>query len=134
MMIHTEKGFSFVEVLVSVGILGLIVTALIGFFPHTMELNDVSQDTTIAVSHVQYILEDIRASSGVIKTQIDANVWDLNTDAHFTSKDLTRLNNETIDTSYDPVKTPAEVTVVVSWDMRNGRHETFTFTTIDSGV
>lgn len=133
MKIQKSIGFTFIEVLVAVGILGLILTSLLGFFAQSIELNATSQESTLAVSHAQYVLEEIRSSSGVIINQIDAGVWDLGTDAAFTSRDLTRLNNEIIDVSHDGA-VPPTVSVLITWQRRNGRQEQLTFTTIDSGV
>jgi prepilin-type N-terminal cleavage/methylation domain-containing protein len=127
------KGFTFAEILVTVAILGGAVGALLTFFVQSVELNNVSRDMSLAVSHVQYVLEDIRSSSGVIVSQIDAGVWNYDTDAEFTDKGLARLNNETIQVTYTGTGV-LTITAVLTWQMNNGRWQNLTFQTIDSGV
>lgn len=129
-----KKGLTFVELLMAVGVMGFILTAMVRFFMEMMVLNTLSRDTTLAVSHAEYILEDIRSSSGVLTTQIDNHEWDWDNDAAFSSRCLMRIRNETIDVSYDPTQTPPPITVSVNWDMDNGRHTGLAFVTLDTGV
>jgi type II secretory pathway pseudopilin PulG len=128
-----NRAFTFVEILVSIGVLALTLTALIAFFAQSLELNAISQDKTLAASHAQYVLEDIRSSSGVINTQIDAGVWDIDTNDEFAVLGLQRMDNEVIDVAHD-ASTPPELTVTITWQLKNGRQEQITFYTIDSGV
>jgi len=128
-----HKGFTFAEVLVTVALLGGSVGALLTCFVEVIELNNISRDMSLAVSHVQYVLEDIRSSSGVIVTQIDNGVWNYDTDTEFSDKGLTRLKNETIQVQYAGTGA-LTITVVMGWQMNNGRWQTVTFQTIDAGV
>lgn len=132
-MLKRRKGFTFVEVLVTVGLLGGSVGALLTFFVQTIELNNVSRDMSLAVSHVQYVLEEIRSSSGVIVSQIDNGVWNYDTDTEFSDRELTRLNNETIQVQYAGAGA-LTITVTLAWQMNNGRWQNLVFQTIDSGV
>ncbi len=129
-----KKGVTFIELLVAVAVLGFVLTALVRFFMEMMVFNTLSRDTTLAVSHAEYILEDIRSSSGVLTTQIDNHEWDWSTDEAFTSRGLMRIKNEVIDVSYDATQTPPPITVSVTWDTDNGRQTAITFLTLDSGV
>ena len=127
------RGFTFAELLVTVALLGGAVGAMLTFFVQSIELNNLSRDMSLAVSHVQYVLEEIRSSSGVIVTQIDNGVWNYDTDAEFSDKGLTRLPNETIQVQYSGTGA-LTITVNLGWQMHNGRWQTLTFQTIDSGV
>jgi prepilin-type N-terminal cleavage/methylation domain-containing protein len=127
------RGFTFVEVLVTIALLGGSVGALLTCFVQSIELNNISRDMSLAVSHVQYVLEDIRSSSGVLVSQIDAGVWNYDTDTKFANKGLTRLNNETIQVTYTGAGA-LTITVILGWQMNNGRWQNLTFQTIDAGV
>jgi prepilin-type N-terminal cleavage/methylation domain-containing protein len=132
-MKERSKGFTLVEVLVTVAILGGTVGALLTFFVQSMELNNVSRDMSVGVSHAQYVLEEIRSSSGVIVNQIDAGAWNCNTDEAFSSRELLRLNNETIQVTYAGTDV-LTITVALAWQMNNGRWQNLTFQTIDTGI
>ncbi len=129
-----RHGFTLVEMLVTVGILGFILVALLQFFVEMMSLNDISRDRTVAVSHAQYVLEDIRSSSGVIVDQIDSGEWDLDTDTEFSERGLVRLESEVVDVGREAGADPVVITVDITWQQGNGRQQQVTFTTIDSGV
>jgi prepilin-type N-terminal cleavage/methylation domain-containing protein len=133
MKIRHHQAFTFLEVLIAVGILGLVLTALLSFFVQVIELNTISRSISLAASHAEYVLEDVRSSSGVLISQIDSGLWDLDTDGEFAAKGLSRLDNEVIDVSHDGA-TPLTITVTISWQATNGRQEQLTFLTIDSGV
>jgi len=128
-----SRGLTFVEIIVTVAILGFTLTALLKFFVDAMNLNALSRDVTLAVSHAQYVLEDIRSSSGVIKDQINNGVWNLSNDSQFNNQALLRIKNETITTTQDN-GTPIIITVVISWQEDSGRQEQLTFVTADAGV
>jgi prepilin-type N-terminal cleavage/methylation domain-containing protein len=132
-MKRTSKGFTFPELLVTIAILGGSVGALLTFFVQSIELNNISRDMSLAVSHVQYVLEDIRSSSGVIVTQIDNGVWNYDTDPEFSDKGLTRLQNETVQVQYTGTDA-LTITVTLGWQMNNGRWQNLIFQTIDAGV
>jgi type II secretory pathway pseudopilin PulG len=128
-----SRGLTFVELIVTVAILGFALTTLLKFFVDSMNLNALSRDVTLAVSHAQYVLEDIRSSSGVIKDQINNSVWNLSNDSQFNTLGLLRIKNETITTTQDN-GTPITITVVISWQEDSGRQEQLTFLTADAGV
>jgi len=132
-MKRRSKGFTFAELLVTVLLLGGAVGAMLTFFVQSIELNNISRDMSLAVSHVQYVLEDIRSSSGVIVNQIDNGVWNYDTDTEFSDRELTRLPSETILVQYSGTA-PLTITVNLGWQMNNGRWQTLMFQTIDSGV
>ena len=128
-----SRGFTFVEVLVTVAILGGAVGALLTFFVQTLELNNTDRDISQAISHAQYVLEDIRSSSGVIVTQIDNGIWNYDTDTEFTDRGLVRLQNETIQVQYAGTSS-LTITVTLNWQMNNGRGQSLMFQTIDAGI
>lgn len=126
-------GLTLAELIVTVGILGGVVAALLAFFVQSMALNNVNRDMSLAVSHIQYVLEDIRSSSGVLVTQINNAVWDYDTDAEFSDRGLTRLKDETIQVQHDNAD-PLTITVKLDWQLNNGRWQELLFQTIDAGI
>lgn len=132
-MKNRSMGFTFVEVLVTIAILGGAVGALLTFFVQSLELNNTDRDISLAISHAQYVLEDIRSSSGVIVTQIDNGIWNYDTDTEFSDRGLTRLQNETVQVQYTGTA-PLTISVALNWQMNNGRLQNMTFQTIDAGI
>jgi len=128
------RGFTLVELLVSVGILVFVLMAVLGLFVEMLHLNNMSREMTLATSHAQHILEDIRSSSGVIINQIDNYEWDFDTDEKFAQKGLLRIKNEIIEVNYDDTQTPMPLTVSVTWEAQNSREYSLTFVTMDTGV
>lgn len=130
---HGTGGFSLVEMMFGVGILGFILAGLLSFLVEFSTLNKLSRDLTFVTSHAQYVLEDIRSSSGVIINQIDAGEWDLNTDAEYAAAGLQRLSGEVVDVSHNNAS-PLTITVNITWNQENGRATSQTFYTIDAGI
>ncbi|MFH1326149.1 MAG: prepilin-type N-terminal cleavage/methylation domain-containing protein [Candidatus Falkowbacteria bacterium] len=55
--IHTQEGFTLIEVLVSLGIITLVLVALLSVFPFTLRVSQASADETKAVYLAQTSLE-----------------------------------------------------------------------------
>ena len=111
------KGVSLVELLITAGILVFVLCGLLVLFNNCIFLNKTNRNLTVAMSHAQYVMESVKNTpSDQITTNIDAGVWDWNTDPQFTSNNLIRLTNEAIITNYVPASNPLEVWVDVTWD------------------
>ena len=111
------KGFTLIELFVAVGILVFVLCGLLVLFNNCVFLNRTNRNLTIAMSHAQYVMEDIKNTpSDQIAANIDAGVWNWNTDLQFTNNNLIRLTNEAIITTYVLASNPLQVSVVVTWD------------------
>ena len=128
---HSRAGFSLVEVIVSAGILALVLSATLLLFINAIILNQTSRDITIATSHAQYVLENIRNSAFAnVPGQINGSAWDWNLET-VQSKMASSLKNESIATrcldsggveiSCSSASGPLRVKVTVSWTDVPGR-------------
>ena len=102
------------ELIVSAAIMAYSISAVLLAFFSNYALNETSRNLTIATSHIDYVLEDIRNTTfGSISTGIGSGSWDWNSSS-VTSHGLTAINNESIDTSVSGT-TLLTVTVTASW-------------------
>jgi prepilin-type N-terminal cleavage/methylation domain-containing protein len=128
-----QAGFSFVELLIAVSILAFSLATLIAFFINVVALNEASRNITTALSHAQYVLEDIRNAAFInIPTQIDSpnSTWDWNT-AAVNAHGLAAIKDESINTlcvnsGGDEIpcasaSLPLTIKVIVSWTESAGR-------------
>lgn len=123
-----SSGFSMLELVVAAGVLGFTLVALLAFFLNAIYLNELSRDRTTAISHAQYVTEDIRNTDfSTVPAQITAGTWNWNT-ATVSAKGLVALKDESITTSYSGSGI-ITVTVTVSWNEAAGRAQSMTLTT-----
>lgn len=126
MMRSSDRGFSLPELLLSVLILMVVLSGLLLLFTNCIILNETSRDISIATSHAQYILEEVRDTPFAdLDTEITVNGkwnWDTN---EIISEGLTPLRDEAIYTytsgaSLDPLLVIASVV----WKNRKGALQT----------
>ncbi len=129
-----KKGITLAEVLLGMVILTFALVAVLALFANCIISNESNRNLTIALSHVQFVMEEIKNESALesIKTKIDGGIWAWNTDSDFTDQGVNRLTNETITTCcYDstnsvcysacPPDDLLDILVVDEWDDRGGR-------------
>jgi hypothetical protein len=119
------RGLTLAELLLAAGILAFVLSALLILFVNCVLLNQANRNLTLAISHAQYVMEDIKNTNFTeIKTKIDIGDWDWSA-ADIATEGLTVLNNESIDTSHGSIDDPLEVTVSVQWeDQRQRQRQT----------
>jgi len=117
---HTQ-GVTLVELMIATTILVFALCALLNFYVSCLFLDDSTRNLTLAMSHAQYIMEEIKNSdfSG-LEFDITSGSWDWD-ETDISSKNLVLLNSESIDTSIFQSGTPLGVTVKVNWQDQNGR-------------
>ncbi len=114
-----------------VAILGYSLSAVLATFIGSVTLNAMSRDLSIATSHAQYILEDIRNTTFAnVATNVTAGNWTWNT-AAVTSNGLTAMKSESISTTSSGT-TLLDVTVTITWVDTPGRTRTKTLRTLIS--
>ncbi len=117
---NAKSGFTLPELLLSAAILAYCLSLILTTFNHSIALNDASRNLTTAVSHAEFVLEDMRGTSfGSIATDISDGHWNWNA-ATVTSKGLTALNSESISASSSG-SNPVDITVTVNWHDLRGR-------------
>ena len=121
-MIISRKGFTFIEILLAVGFLVFTLASSLALFANCILLNEHNRSLSTAVSHAQYVMEEIKgAPFSSAKTNIDNGNWDWDT-SDIAAKGLSFLDNESIDTSESGTSSDLlNVIIVVNWQARNGR-------------
>ena len=115
------KGLTLAELLLAAAILAFVLCGILILFVNCSFLNESNRNLTLALSHVQYIMEEIKDTYfSEIKTKIDNGDWDWATE-DIAAEGLTALKNESIDTSYGSDENPLEVIVDVQWEGRRQR-------------
>jgi len=116
-----STGLTLSELLLAVAILAFVLCGMLVLFVNLLFLNEANRNLTLSVSHVQYVMEDIRNTQfSEIKSKIDNGDWDWDA-ADITAQGLAVLINESIDTSRGLDDNPVEVTVSVQWQDRRQR-------------
>ncbi len=115
----SKRGFTLAELLLAAAILAFALTGLLALFINCSILNESNRNLTIAISHAQYVMENIKNQSFTnLETNInDGNCWDWNT-AAINVAGLTALSSEAINTQSSGTN-PLTVAVTVTWQDRN---------------
>jgi len=118
-----RKALTIPEVLIAAIFLAVVLSGILMLFISCMLLNEANRNSTVAITHAQYIMEEIRSTPfASIKTMADNDTWDLDTAELAASPyNLTTLNNEAIDTIVTTAGNLLGVVVDVSWQDRRGR-------------
>ncbi len=134
-LIHLKRntrGFTLPEMLLTALILSYSLSMVLAAFTNSVALNQSSRSLATAVTHAQYVLEEIRNTSfNNIAPAIANGSWTWNT-ATVTARGLTALNNEAITTTSSGAN-PLDVSVTVSWNEIKGANHSRTFKTTFSG-
>ncbi len=131
--LKAPKGFSLVEIMVTVGILAAALGGMMFLFSNSVVLNEDSRNTTLALSHIQFVLEDIRNTPyamDLARIKIGDWAWD---QAKISGHGLTPLHEERI--TVEALGTdPLTVTVIATWKNTYRRARTLAISTIMGGA
>ena len=125
-----RSGLSLVELLIAVGVLAVTMMSLVSFFVATTRMTEESRNLSLAVSHAQSVLEDIRAFgySGV-DTAITSGNWNWDQSA-LIARGMGALKAEAIYTTYSGSGL-LTVNVAVQWqDTQNAVRRTYLATAL----
>ncbi|MBI4308864.1 MAG: hypothetical protein HY591_00880 [Candidatus Omnitrophica bacterium] len=126
------NAFTLPELLLTAAILSYSLSVVLVTFVNSIALNEASRNLTTAVSHANYVLENIRNTTfASIATNVSSGTWDWNAST-ITSQGLTALNNESTAVTSSGTN-PLDVTVAVSWNDLNGRNRSRVVKTSISG-
>ncbi|MFY9402138.1 MAG: prepilin-type N-terminal cleavage/methylation domain-containing protein [Candidatus Omnitrophota bacterium] len=119
-----NKGFSLVELLLAAAILAFVLTGLLFLFAQCSLLNEANRNKSTAVSHAEYILEDLRSAGFTgLEIKIANGEWNLGLASLQSDPfNFTALVAESIETSVFQSGNPLGVSVVVSWQDRNKKN------------
>ena len=134
-----KKGFTLVELLLAAAILAFVLSGMLLLFTNCFVLNGTSRNLSIATSHANYIMEEIRANGFTgLGAKITSNNgtpagWDFNAaQLQASPYNLVPLANESIATSIlsgSPGDDPLEVSVAVNWQDRGAKNRSVELTT-----
>jgi len=135
-----KRGFTLVEMLLGAAILTIVFLALTGLFTRNIILNKSNRNLTVAISHAQRVMEDIKGENF---DNITANIngggaagWDWDDD-DITANGLNPLLNENTNTDCLVGGVPApctgnllDIQITVSWEDVPGRVRNITLETL----
>jgi hypothetical protein len=124
-----KNGVTLTELIVATGILVFAVSGILLLFVNCAFLNESSRNLTSAVSHAQFVMEDIKNTtfSQIVSDAGDGR-WDWGID-DIESAELMPLNNESIETTLAGLD-PLDISVTVHWQDRNQRDRAFILKTL----
>ncbi|MBI5144590.1 MAG: prepilin-type N-terminal cleavage/methylation domain-containing protein [Candidatus Omnitrophica bacterium] len=124
MVRNKKSGVSLIELLFAITILVFVLTGLLVLFINCLFLNASCRNLATALSHAQYIVEEIRGTTfSEIESKINHNDWDLDTDElSGIAYNFSTLPNENINTETFQSGNPLGVSVGVTWKDRNQRN------------
>ena len=103
-------------------ILTFVLAGLLLLFTNCILLNAANRELSIATSHAEYILEDIRAAGFTDISNNGVSRWDLTTaQLQVSPYSFTALSGETITASIFQSGNPLGVSVKVDWHDRGQR-------------
>ncbi len=125
-------GFTFVELMMVIAIVAVTIPSLLSSFVSVTLLNETNNNYGIAITHAQYVMEDIRDADFIgIKAKIESGDWDWNS-AAINNNGLAPLANENINTEVSGTDL-LNITVIVNWIDRGGRQKNTQLVTLISG-
>ncbi len=123
-----RKAMTLTELLLASMIMAIVLCALLAQFIACSFLNESSRNLTRAVTHAQYVMEEIKdAAFDSIRDSGDS-LWDYDAIA-IGNEGLSVLKNESIDTEVSGT-TLLTVTVTVTWENRSGRSSNLSLETL----
>lgn len=130
----SDRAFTLPELLLAAAILAVVVTGMLSLFVSCLFLNENNRNLTVASSHAQYIMEEIKNTDFMaIKSKADNGDWDWCQAGDFSDHSLAYLNSECVDTQVNwqdaPSNTLLDVVVQVNWQDRGGRQRVLSLET-----
>jgi len=111
--LRNKKGFTLIEVAISVGILAFVLCGIVSSLVGFMSLSQLARDKTVAVNDAQQVMEKIWDTSFSNITSVDWTDWAANNGCN-------TLRNEQVNVTYDvSVVDLLKITVTVTWQTKN---------------
>lgn len=119
-------GFTLSELLLAAAILVFALAGLLALFVNCLVLNEANRNLTVASTHAQYIMEEIKDAADADLSQLESRInngdWDFNSSQIQSAPyNLIALTNENIDTNVTGSGNPLGISVIVQWNDRGGR-------------
>jgi hypothetical protein len=132
--LRNKKGLTLSELMLAAAILAFVLSGLLLVFVNCFFLNDANRNLSVASSHAEFVLEQIKNQSftsySLIAGAIASGTWDLTASQINASTALEALSNESITVTYTNVSSDLmNVVVEVHWQDRRQRERNITFET-----
>jgi len=131
-MKKSRRGFTLVELLLSVMVLTVTLTGALLLFINCIILNETSRNLTIATNHIQFVLEDIKDTNFInIAPGINNGNWDWDS-AEIALNGLIPLNSEAVTTTLGGAGSSdlLEIIVSIAWVERGTRNRNLSYRTL----
>lgn len=127
-----SRGVTLAEAVLAAAVMVFVMSGILGFFIHCSLLNEGNCNSSVAMDHAQYIMEEIRDTTfSQIQSNINNGIWDLNATVLANAPyNLVVLNNEFIDTEVFQAGDPLGFSVTVIWNDRKQRARNIAFRTL----
>ncbi|MFO8052977.1 MAG: hypothetical protein R6U54_03350 [Candidatus Omnitrophota bacterium] len=142
MKIRVKKSVTLAELMIAIAFIAVALASIMGLFIACSKLNSQSRNMTRAVTHLEYVLEQVKGESSLnnLKNKIDNGNWNWVVD-DVTSQGLQSLSNENISVCcYDsgsdsclancPDQDFLDIFAQVQWKSREGRDISFSLRTL----
>lgn len=137
------KSFTLAELMLIAVFLTVVFVALIASFLTCFVLNETNRNLSIAVTHTQYIMEEIKDNAYTVAGFNNLRTagslqWNWNAETDFTNRGLNYLNSENTAVTFTDALTGGaanastellDVTVTVNWSDR-ARNKTMSVKTL----
>ncbi len=119
-----RKSLTLSEVMIATIFITVALSGILLLFINCMLLNQANRNSTVAITHAQYIMEEVRGTDfASIQGLVEGGQWDLDSgELGAAPYNLAVLDNEAVDTTVTVVGNMLEVSVAVSWQDRLGRN------------
>ena len=126
-----RKSFTLMELLLATVFLVFSLAASLMLFANCIMLNEYNRSLTIAATHAQYVMEEIRSTSfSDIESYINGGTWDWDSNT-IDNLSLGALSGETIDANEIGSDSDLlDVEVIVNWQGRRGRNNSIVIETL----
>ena len=114
-----ERGFTLIEVMLTVGIAVLAILGTIATNVMIRQSVESAQEQTLAYQDASRVIEQMRNGANTVSSDFQESVADAADDAETNEKSLPAASNEVIDVTFvDDDADPLDVTVNVTWNNR----------------
>lgn len=131
---RSQKGLTLAELMIAAAILAFVLSGLLLIFINCFFLNDANRNLSVATSHAEFVLEQIKNMSYTNFTAVSANInaftWNWHASQINSSIGPEALNNESISVTCSNVSASLlSVVVNVTWQDRRQRPRNITLET-----
>ncbi|MBL7070033.1 MAG: hypothetical protein ISS27_01000 [Candidatus Omnitrophica bacterium] len=119
------EGFTLPELLFAAAVLAFVLVSLLFIFTSCLFLDESSRNSTLATSHAEYVIEDIKDTS-FAQIPAMAGTWDTSA---ITAAGLNPVTGESIVIAVSGVN-PLNINVTVNWSDRGNRSRSISFSTL----